>query len=207
MKSGTIVERRDQVRTTFFSLFSFIAATFFARWSSVNGPFFSDLLIVYSRLLSPAASRQSLFHLPAHNPLIRPLVISGLESARRLSPGRNRMPAAGRLAFAAAVRVIHWIHGDTAIVRLLPQPSRLSRLAVRFVLVLHVAHLADAGHAFHLHLADFARRQLQQRDPALAGNQLGLRAGRSHHLRAFAWPQLNIVDHGAGPDIFQRQLV
>jgi hypothetical protein len=46
MNSGTMVERRDHVRTTFFSLFSFITATFFARWSSVNGPFFSDLLIV-----------------------------------------------------------------------------------------------------------------------------------------------------------------
>jgi hypothetical protein len=45
INSGKMVERRDHVRTTFFSLFSFIAATFLARWSSVNGPFFNDLLI------------------------------------------------------------------------------------------------------------------------------------------------------------------
>src|ERR1700736_5150669 len=44
MNSGRMVERRDQVRNTFFSFLSFIAATFLARWSSVNGPFFSDLL-------------------------------------------------------------------------------------------------------------------------------------------------------------------
>src|ERR1700685_979914 len=45
MKVGGMVERRDQVRTTFFSFFSFIATTFFTRWSSLNGPFLRDLLI------------------------------------------------------------------------------------------------------------------------------------------------------------------
>src|SRR5579871_56581 len=44
---GWMVERRDQVRTTFFSFLSFMSATFFIRWSSVNGPFLSDLLIAY----------------------------------------------------------------------------------------------------------------------------------------------------------------
>src|SRR5437773_5790336 len=47
MKSGRMVDRRDHVRTTFFSFFSFIAATFLAMWPSVNGPFLRDLLIAY----------------------------------------------------------------------------------------------------------------------------------------------------------------
>src|SRR5438128_12180847 len=38
INSGRMVERRDHVRTTFFSLFTFIASTFFIRWSSTNGP-------------------------------------------------------------------------------------------------------------------------------------------------------------------------
>src|SRR5215472_16409685 len=38
MNSGTIVERRDHVLTTFFSFFSFISTTFFITWSSTNGP-------------------------------------------------------------------------------------------------------------------------------------------------------------------------
>src|SRR6516165_3735109 len=38
INSGMMVERRDQVRTTFFSFFSFMSATFFIRWSSTNGP-------------------------------------------------------------------------------------------------------------------------------------------------------------------------
>src|SRR5580704_9060195 len=42
INSGRIVERRDHVRTTFFSLFTFIASTFFIRWSSTNGPFANE---------------------------------------------------------------------------------------------------------------------------------------------------------------------
>src|SRR5690348_5345396 len=55
--SGTIVERRDHVFTTFFSLRAFIASTFTRRWSSTNGPFFSDrgigLLLLHAAQLDP----------------------------------------------------------------------------------------------------------------------------------------------------------
>src|SRR5205085_5588321 len=40
--SGVMVERRDQVFTTFFSPESIIARTFLATCSSTNGPFLSD---------------------------------------------------------------------------------------------------------------------------------------------------------------------
>src|SRR4029077_3026891 len=40
--SGSIVERRDQVFTTFFSFRSFNASTFSRRWLSMNGPFLSE---------------------------------------------------------------------------------------------------------------------------------------------------------------------
>ena len=46
------------------------------------------------------------------------------------------MPSAGRLAFAAAMRVVHRIHRDPAVVGLLAQPARLARLAVGGVFVL-----------------------------------------------------------------------
>src|SRR5882724_3403679 len=45
MKSGTIVERRDQVLTTFFSLRVFSPSTFSRRCPSTNGPFFSERAI------------------------------------------------------------------------------------------------------------------------------------------------------------------
>src|SRR3974377_62650 len=43
--SGTIVERRDQVFTTFFSLRVFSPSTFSRRWPSTNGPFFNERAI------------------------------------------------------------------------------------------------------------------------------------------------------------------
>src|SRR5918996_4822685 len=46
--SGTIVERRDQVFTTFFSPRSFIPPILTIRCSSTNGPFFTDLAISHA---------------------------------------------------------------------------------------------------------------------------------------------------------------
>ena len=46
-----MVERRDHVRTTFFSLAAFSTAIFASRWVSVNGPFLTDRPIRYLFLL------------------------------------------------------------------------------------------------------------------------------------------------------------
>src|SRR5947207_3582990 len=46
--SGVIVERRDQVLTTRLSRVAFNSATFFARCSSMKGPFLIDLAILRS---------------------------------------------------------------------------------------------------------------------------------------------------------------
>src|SRR6516225_851982 len=43
--SGMMVERRDQVRSTFFSLRAFMASTLVARWLSMNGPFLVERAI------------------------------------------------------------------------------------------------------------------------------------------------------------------
>src|SRR5215470_7120226 len=51
--SGTIVERRDQVFTTFFSLRVFSPSTFSRKWPSTNGPFFNERAIVSLFLHSP----------------------------------------------------------------------------------------------------------------------------------------------------------
>src|SRR5215510_14200063 len=47
--SGMIVERRDQVLMTFFSLLALRPSTFFRRWSSTNGPFFRLRGMAYLR--------------------------------------------------------------------------------------------------------------------------------------------------------------
>src|SRR5581483_958105 len=199
MNSGRIVERRDHVRTTFFSFLSFMSTTFFSRWSSVNGPFFSDLLMKLIPLL---------LHVPARNDeLIRPLDVARLEAARGLAPRRHRMPAPAGFAFAAAVRMIHRVHRNAAVVRALAQPARLPRLAVRFVFMVDIAHLADGGHALHRHAPHFARRQFQQRHAAFSRNQLRLRARRTGHLPALARTQLDIVNHGAGGNVLEWKSV
>src|SRR5437870_2009472 len=46
--SGMMVDRRDQVLTTFFSRVVLRAATFFMRWSSTKGPFLMERVIVYA---------------------------------------------------------------------------------------------------------------------------------------------------------------
>src|SRR6185437_16193248 len=43
--SGMMVERRDQVRNTFFSLREFICSIRVARYPSINGPFFVERAI------------------------------------------------------------------------------------------------------------------------------------------------------------------
>src|SRR5438105_5625139 len=51
-RSGTMVDRRDQVFTTFFWLLRFISSTFFTTWRSMNGPFFTERAIGYLTPLS-----------------------------------------------------------------------------------------------------------------------------------------------------------
>src|SRR5258708_30518473 len=62
--SGTIVERRDQVFTTFFSLRVFRPSPFSRRWPSTNGPFFSeraiDSLFLHSPQPTPLSAPQLL---------------------------------------------------------------------------------------------------------------------------------------------------
>src|SRR6185312_4516750 len=43
--SGITVERRDQVRTTFFSLRAFMSSILATRYESMNGPFFVERAI------------------------------------------------------------------------------------------------------------------------------------------------------------------
>jgi hypothetical protein len=57
------------------------------------------------------------------------------------------MTSARSLAFAAAVRVIDRIHGYTAIVRTLSQPTGSAGFAERYVFMLDISDLAHSRHA------------------------------------------------------------
>src|ERR1700735_2213514 len=86
--SGRIVERRDHVGITFFSLAAFSLSILSSRCLSVNGPFFTEPPITYSqprpRRLRPV--RSLLFPSPVTgDELVGALVIARLEAACRLA--------------------------------------------------------------------------------------------------------------------------
>src|ERR1700675_3897247 len=70
--SGTMVERRDHVLITFFSLRGFRPSTFSRKWPSTNGPFFSerpiDPLFLHSTQAAPLSAPHFLKspHRPRH---------------------------------------------------------------------------------------------------------------------------------------------
>src|SRR5207302_2837547 len=73
-----------------------------------------------------------LFHSPiSHDHFLRALVVARLVAARRLSPGRHRITAAGSLAFATAMRMVHRVHRHAAHVRTNSAPTIAARLAQR----------------------------------------------------------------------------
>src|SRR5438045_2250192 len=91
-----------------------------------------------------------------HDKGVSALVVAGLVTLGRNTPGRARMAAAGALSFTTAVRMVDRIHRNTAVGRALTQPARTARLADRDVLVIGVGELADGGAAPGVDQADFA---------------------------------------------------
>src|SRR6266851_410823 len=105
--SGRIVDRRDHVLITFFSLRAFIPATLIRRCSSMNGPFLSERPIV-----SPYASTLvlflSLFFDPAAlAPLRAPQLPESAHGAGHAVRYRTERAHKSR-----ALRVRRLLHGD-----------------------------------------------------------------------------------------------
>src|SRR5271165_1804913 len=193
--SGITVERRDQVRTTFFSLRWFMPSILACRCESMNAPFLVERAISLSVLLLSAG----------HDERIGPLVVPSLVAARRLAPRSYRVAAAAGFALAAAMRMIDRVHDHATVGGANAQPAGTASLADGNVFVIEVANLPDSRHAIDQHLAGLARRHLEQRVIALFRNQLCLRSRRAGHLRAFPGLQLDVVHGCAGRDVAQRQ--
>jgi hypothetical protein len=67
--SGTIVDRRDHVFTTFFSFRELSASTLFRRGASTNGPFFNERAIAVLPYPTSANSQTLFIHPPQFDPL------------------------------------------------------------------------------------------------------------------------------------------
>src|SRR5580700_4179156 len=140
--SGRIVDRRDQVLTTFFSFRAFIPSTFSRRWMSMNGPFLSERAIV-----SPCAvifrarfqARPALvpyrflfFDPPQFDPLGAPQFAESAHGSRHAVRHRTERAHKSR-----ALRVRSLLHGD--------RPSGLAQ-AVQH---LHGNRRGEPGDRFH----------------------------------------------------------
>src|SRR5262245_65026323 len=108
-------------------------------------------------------------------------------------------------AFATAHRMIDGVHADAAVVRAAAEPARAARLAERHQLVLRKRNLADAGAAFLMHEPHLTARQLHRAVHAFLRGESRRDAGRANELPAFALPELDAVNQGAGGDLPERQ--
>src|SRR5580765_8942205 len=160
----------------------------------MNGPFFSDLPI-------------GLLPFPFENHAVRALVAARLVALRRLAPRRDGVPSAGRLAFAAAERMVDRVHADAAVVRTKAEPAAAAGLADRDVLVIEIADLADRRETLVVDLPQLARRHLHRCEEAFLGDQLHGRSGRARNLPTLAGLQLDVVNHRAEWNVLQRQAV
>src|SRR5438094_8320902 len=177
--SGGIVERRDQVFSTFFCRVRFSSSIRSYSVSSMYGPFFSERPIPVLLFLPSRHDRA----------IRRPGAATGLVPLRRLAPRSHRMIALP-LALAAAHRVIDGIHHRAAHRRTEAAPANPTRLADRDVLVVEVAHLPDGRHARERDQAHLARGQLERGSLAFLREKLGLGARAPAELRAAAGLEL-----------------
>src|SRR4029079_2126597 len=157
--------------------------------------------MIYSTLVLPAATA-------AHDQLVRRLVLrAGALAERRHAPRSDRMAAALRLAFAAAVRMVDRVHGRAAHGRALAEPATPAGLAARDVAVLDVADLADGRAAGEEHAAHLARGETPPRLRAVLGDELHAGACGAGHLAALGGLQLDVVHERAGGDVLERERV
>src|SRR6185295_4772021 len=130
-------------------------------------------------------------------------LLAGAVADRRHAPGRLRVVAERRGTLAAAVRVVHRVHGRAARLRAHTHVALAAGLAHRDVLVVGVADHADGRAAFDAHHAHLARGQAQRRHAALLRHQLDAGAGGTAELAAAPRLELHVVDERA--DRHQRQ--
>src|SRR5262245_27060028 len=121
-----------------------------------------------------------------NNELVGGLVVAGLLAFGREAPRRDRVAAARRAAFAAAVRVVDRIHGDAAVMRPPAHPTLAPGLADRNVHVVRIRNRANGRHAAAVHKPLLARIEAQNHVLLVAADDLGIGAGRARQLAALS---------------------
>src|SRR4051794_22945462 len=124
-------------------------------------------------------------------------LLAGAVADRRHAPGRLGVVAQRRGALAAAVRVVHRVHGGAAGLRSHAHVALAACLAHRDVLVVGVADDAHGRAALRTHHAHLPGGQAQRRHVALLRHQLDARAGGAAELAAAAGLHLDVVHERA----------
>ena len=106
------------------------------------------------------------------------------------------MPTARGTAFAAAMRVINWVHRHTAVMRSPTLPAGSTRLPQLLVLVVDVADATDGRSAIDQDTSHFTRWQFQECVATFAGHQADFRTCRTTHLATLARSKLHVVNQG-----------
>ena len=197
--SGRMVDRRDQVLTTFFWLLPWcMSSIFFDEVLSTKGPFLIERAICV--LLYWLLRRRLTMNLSVRLFLrvLRPLVFwPHGETGWRT--------ALAALAFATADRVIDRVHRDAADVRPEAEPAAPAGLAEADD---HRGRCCRPGRWWRGRRedpADLARGQADLGAVAFLGHQLAGDAGRAAELRPAAGLDLDVVDRRADRDVRQRQ--
>src|SRR6201996_6050539 len=144
MKSGRIVERRDQVLIGFLSRAAAADSTFFSKWASQNGPFFTERAIAYSLTLVTALDDHAR----------RALVAAGAITLSRRAPRAHRIATCSRLAFTTTVRVIDRVHCNATHRRADTTPAVRASLTDFTEAVLSVPTSPNRRAAFNVNAAD-----------------------------------------------------
>ncbi len=135
---------------------------------------------------------------PPPSPGRRPLVdAAGVASAYRL--------IAGVPTLAAAVGMIHRVHGNAPDPGSASLPAVSPRLSDGYVLLIQVPHLSDGGLAVQQYHPHLARREFDLGVLAFLCHQLGVIARAADQLSTPADVQFHVVNMGTQGDIAQGQ--
>src|SRR5262249_54052425 len=122
----------------------------------------------------------------------------------RLAPRCHRMATTGSAAFTTAVRMVHRVHDDTAVMRLLTAPARTTSLAVVDIGVVRIGNGTDRCKARAVNETLFAGIQSKDRHTLVTTNELRVRAGGASDLTTLARLHFHVVDDGADRDELKR---
>ena len=173
------------------------ASTFFSKWASQNGPFFTERAIAYSLTLVTALDDHAR----------RALVAAGAITLSRRAPRAHRIATCSRLAFTTAVRVIDRVHCNATHRRADTAPAVRASLTDLTEAMLFVANFTNRRAAFNVNAADFTGAQADLCVDAFTSQQHRRRTSRTRHLRALARQHFDAVDRRTDRNVADRQRV